>query len=249
MFGYASSLYTLALIAEKNKLNVEFKLAMSQGDKMFSHYEKKINEVFKCKVVEDYGLNEGIMIGQKKDLPYYYYYTPSVYIEIVDDEGNEVEDGKMGRIIATKLDGYAMPLIRFDTGDLGIMLPKEKYPAKRDLCFPLIETVVGRNTDIIKTNDGKVLIVHTFTGIFEYFPQIQQFQVVQNNKKCLIFKYIESKDFDPNVLFKIETMFRDRTNSTIDIKWERVEKILASKSGKPQLIINNLIKQSLTEIS
>ena len=249
LFGYASSLYSLAIIAEKNNLKCQFKIAMSQGDKLFEHYKKKIEEVFNCKVVEDYGLNEGIMIGQKKDLPYYYYYTPSVYLEVVDDEGNAVEDGKMGRIIATKLDGFAMPLIRYDTGDLGIMLPKEKYPVKRDLNFPLIETIIGRNTDIINTNDGKVLIVHTFTGIFEFFPEIKQFQVVQKQLDKIVFRYIKSDIFNSSVLLDIEIMFRERTKSSIQIEWESVEKIEASKSGKPQIIINELLKKSLSTIT
>jgi len=249
LFGYASSLYSLALIAEKNNIECKFKIAMSQGDKLFEHYKKKIEEIFKCKIVEDYGLNEGIMIGQKKDLPYYYYYTPSVFIEVVDDNGNAVEDGKMGRIIATKLDGFAMPLIRYDTGDLGVMLAKEKYPVKRDLNFPLIESIIGRNTDIINTHDGKVLIVHTFTGIFEFFSEIKQFQVVQKQLDKIVFRYIKSEKFNSSVLLDIEKMFRERTKSSIQIEWESVEKIETSKSGKPQIIINELLKKSLTEIT
>lgn len=246
LFGYASSLYALALIAEKHQLNITFRLAMSQGDKLFEHYRKKISAVFSCDVVEDYGLNEGIMIGQKKDLPYYYYYTPAVYIEIVDQQNQPVPDGTMGRIIATKLDGFAMPLIRYDTGDLGIMLPKEKYPAKRDLQFPLIESVVGRNTDIIQTPDGKTLIVHTFTGIFEFFSEIQQFQVVQKNKESITIRYIPAENFENKILHTIEALFRQRTHSNIPVHWEQVEYIAPSKSGKPQIIVNEMIQSSLT---
>ncbi len=248
LFGYASSLYEIAKVANKYKIDIQFDLAMSQGDKLFDHYVKEINMAFKCNVVEDYGLNEGFMIGQKKDLPYFYVYTPNVYLEILDENNNPVPDGHMGRIIATKLDGFAMPLIRYDTGDLGIMLPKEKYPQKRDLPFPLLEKVVGRNTDIIRTEDGKTLIVHTFTGIFEFFPEIQQFQVIHNNIESITFKYIPSVNFDQSVLIKIEKLFRERTQSNINIFWEKVNEILPSKSGKPQIVINNLIKQSLTEI-
>jgi phenylacetate-CoA ligase len=247
LFGYASSLYELAKVANKNKLNLQFDLAMSQGDKLFDHYAIEINKAFKCNVVEDYGLNEGFMIGQKKDLPFFYINSPNVYVEILDENNLPVPDGQMGRIIATKLDGYAMPLIRYDTGDLGIMLPREQYPKKRDLQFPLLEKVVGRNTDIIRTEDGKTLIVHTFTGIFEFFPEIQQFQVVQNKIDSIIFNYIPSDKFNKSVLMKIEELFRKRTHSSIEIIWEKVNEILPSKSGKPQIIINNLIKQSLTE--
>jgi len=248
LFGYASSLYEIARVANKHNLDVKFDKVMSQGDKLFDHYTKEIESAFKCDVVEDYGLNEGIMIGQKKDLPFFYVYTPNVFLEIVDDFGNRVEDGTMGRIIATKLDGYAMPLIRYDTGDLGVMLPKNKYPLNRAYNFPLLERVVGRNTDIIKTTDGKTLIVHTFTGIFEFFPEIQQFQVVQKTIDSITFRYIPSEQFEESVLQRIEVKFRELTASSIGIIWEKAYTIEPSKSGKPQIIINELLKRSQTEI-
>ena len=248
LFGYASSLYELAKIANKYKLNIQFDLAMSQGDKLFDHYITEIERAFKCNVVEDYGLNEGFMIGQKKDLPYFYISTPNVYVEILDDNNNQVLDGQIGRIVATKLDGYAMPLIRYDTGDLGVMLPREDYPKKRDLAFPLLSKVIGRNTDIIRTPDGKVLIVHTFTGIFEFFSEIKQFQVVQEIRSAITINYIPSHDFHISVIKKIEDVFRKRTRSDITIDWKEVNQILPSKSGKPQIIVNNMLKQSLTEL-
>lgn len=249
LFGYASSLYELANVAEKYGIEFSCRIAMSQGDKLFDHYKRKIETVFGCKVVEDYGLNEGIMIGQKKDLPYFYIYTPNVLLEIVNEEGNEVPDGEMGRIIATKLDGYAMPLIRYDTGDLGIKLPKERYPSTRDFQFPLLEKVVGRNTDIIKTHDGKMLVVHTFTGIFEFFPEIKQFQIIQNEPSGIEILFIRSETYDSEILQTIEDKIKERTQSSMNIKWHEVEEIPASKSGKPQLIINNLLRKSLTELT
>jgi phenylacetate-CoA ligase len=247
LFGYASSLYLMAQTAVKHKFNIKLDLAMSQGDKLFDHYLKEIKEAFGCKVVEDYGLNEGFMIGQKKDLPYFYIYTPNVFIEILDENNNPVKDGEMGRIIATKLDAFAMPLIRYDTGDLGIMLPKEKYPLKRDLAFPLLEKVVGRNTDIIKTKDGKNLIVHTFTGIFEFFPEIAQFQIHQNSLDSILVKFVPSETYYDTVLEKIAIQIVQRTQSDIHVIWEKVESIAPSKSGKPQLVVNNLISNSLSD--
>lgn len=248
LFGYASSLYVMAQVAQRHGLKVKFDKAMSQGDKLFDHYKKLIEDVFDTTVVEDYGLNEGIMVGQKKDLPYFYIYTPSVHIEIVDDKGNPVPDGEIGRAITTKLDGYAMPLVRYDTGDLAVKLPRDHYPEKRDLAFPLLERVVGRNTDLVKTPDGKTLIVHTFTGLFEFYPEIKQFQVVQNELESITIRYIPTKEFTPAILEALGAKFRERTKSSISIIWEAVEKIDASKSGKPQLIVNNLVKNSLTNV-
>lgn len=246
--GYASSLYVIAQIAKKHSLQIKFDKVISMGDKLFDHYKKLIEEVFNTEVVDAYGTNEGVMVGQTKDSPYFYIYTPSIYLEILDEFDHPLPDGILGRVVVTKLDGYAMPLIRYDTGDLAIKLPRSEYPIKRDYAFPLLEKVIGRNTDIIKTKDGKNLIVHTFTGIFEFFPEIKQFQVIQNEEDCIIIKYIKGVDFNKAVLDKIGVKFFERTGSLLSINWEEVEKIEASKSGKPQLIVNNLVNTSLSNI-
>ena len=248
LFGYASSLYEIAKISLKNNIGVNFDLAMSQGDKLFDHYSKTISAAFNCKVVEDYGMTEGFMVGQKVDLLYFYIYTPNIYIEVLSEHDEPVNVGETGRIILTKLDGFAMPLIRYDTGDLGVLLPKEKYPVHRKFNFPLLERVIGRNTDIIKTNDGKTLIVHTFTGIFEFYNEIKQFQVIQNNINNIIIKYVPDSSFLPEVLMRIENEIREKTRSNIAVIWEKVENIPPSSSGKPQIVINQLLSKSLSEI-
>jgi len=241
LFGYASSLYEFAKVAEKYRLNIKLEKALSQGDKLFNHYRQKISQVFKCDVVEDYGLSEGFMVGQKVDLPYYYIYSPSIYVEILDDENNPVKDGEMGRIILTKLDGFAMPLIRFDSGDLGIKLPSNKYPIKRKYNFPLLQKVIGRNTDIITSPNGKILVVHTFTGIFEHYSEIEQFQIIQDSKKLITVKYIPSDSFHQDILKKIEFDFYKQTKSDFIFKWDSVSHIKSSNSGKPEIIINKLL--------
>ncbi len=243
LFGFASSLYLMAKVSIKHNLDIRFTKVMSQGDKLFDHYIKTIKEAFNCDVVEDYGLSEGFMVGQKVDLKYFYIYTPSIFLEILDENNLPVKDGKIGRIILTKLDGYSMPLIRFDSGDLGVKLPFNEYPNNRRFSFPLLKQVIGRNTDIIKTRKGKNLIVHTFTGIFEFFDEISQFQIIQNNIDYIDIKYIPSNSFKFKILRKIENKFYGLTNADLKIRWIEVKIIMPSKSGKPEIIINNLIKK------
>jgi phenylacetate-CoA ligase len=47
------------------------------------------------------------------------------FIEIVDDEGMLVPDGAPGRIVITSLLKYAFPLIRYEIGDEGRILPQQ----------------------------------------------------------------------------------------------------------------------------
>ena len=236
--GYASSLYVLSQLAEESKASVKFKSAISWGDKLFDHYKKNIEKVFDCKIYETYGAGEGLMIASQKDLDFMYIMSPCVYVEILDDHGNEVADGEMGHVVVTSLIHKAMPLIRYKLGDLAIKLPKNKYPSHRELQLPILKKVVGRETDIVRTPNGKRLIVHSFTGVFEYYPSIKQFCVIQSNLSGIIIEFIRGADFEISVLDKIQNELLKFIAEDFKIDFKEVSNIPPTKSGKPQIIIS-----------
>lgn len=235
--GYASSLYVFACEAlKKNESTVKFDAAISWGDKMFGHYRDKITKAFGCRVYDTYGTTEGTMIAAQKDLDYYYIISPHVYLEILDENDNEVTDGSIGRVVVTRLDGFSMPLIRYANGDLAVKLPRDKYPVNRELAFPLLQMVVGRDTDIVHTASGKFLIVHFFTGIFEFFPEIRQFKVIQRELLSIDIEYIPGRNFSSGILRKIEQQMTDKLGEVLPVHWKEVQKINPTASGKPQII-------------
>ncbi len=240
--GYASSLYILASTAiEIGIKDVSFDAALSWGDKLFSHYRQKIKDAFGCRVFDIYGISEGMVIAAQKDLEYYYIFSPHVYLEILDNNDNEVPAGTLGRVVVTRLDGYSMPLIRYSTGDLAIKLPLDKYPTKKEFGFPLLERIIGRDTDIVRTASGKYMIVHFFTAIFEHYPQIKQFKVIQRDLGSIEIEYIRGREFNTAALKSIENQVNNYLNEEYPICWKEVSTIYPTKSGKPQ-IIQSLLK-------
>jgi len=246
--GYASSLHVLAEMAKKNKQKLHFKTAISWGDKLFEHYRKNIEEIFATQVYETYASSEGFMIAAQKDLPYMYIMSTDVYIEILDDNGNEVPDGEMGHLIVTKLNNFSMPLIRYRIGDLAIKLPLENYPKQREYAYPLLQKVIGRDTDLIKTRSGKYMIVHSFTGIIEHYPEIKQYTVLQNDLDGIVIQYIADKNFEIKILDKIEQKIRKSLQEdSFYIHFKEVDSITPTASGKPQIIQSFLEKNTLSE--
>lgn len=241
LVGYASSLNVIALIAMQNNYKIQFKTIISLGDKLFDHYEKNLTKAFASKVYDTYGCNEGFLIASQKDLKYKYIMSPHVYLEILDDDHNPVPDGEMGNIVVTRLDGYSMPLIRYQIGDLGIKLPRDEYPTKRDYNYPLLKKIVGRETDIVKVKNGSTLIVHTFTGVFEFYPEIKQFKVIQENLDGITIEFIKSESFNSNTLNLIMVELQNHIkDDSFNIIFKEVKTIAPTKSGKPQIIESKL---------
>lgn len=237
--GYASSLYILSLFSKKN-IKVKFSGAVSWGDKLFKHYKNSINSSFDINVKDTYGTAELVMLAAQYDLDYMYIMSNNVFIEILDDYGNDVKEGEMGNVVVTNLNAYAMPLIRYKIGDLAIKLPKNLYPDDRKLNYPILKKVVGRDTDIIKTKSGKKLTVHSFTGIFEYYKEIIQFCIIQNNLESILIKIIISKSFTQVILNSLKIELMALSNHELELKFENVDYIPPTPSGKPQIVISNL---------
>lgn len=85
--------------------------------------------------------------------------------------------GESGEIVVTHLDAYAMPMIRYRTGDVGRLLPQ------RCLCgrgLPLMDVIAGRTTDFLCTPDGDVKHALSIIYPLRETRGIRQFRVVQH---------------------------------------------------------------------
>lgn len=235
--GYASGLYTYALLAEEMGIDdIHFNAVISWGDKVFAHYRKKIESVFHTRVFDTYGCTEGMMIAGQCEEGSYHILSPHVYLELLDEEGKEVAPGELGYVVATRLDAFSMPLIRYYLGDLAIReAPDQKCACERP--FPMLRQIIGRDTDIVRTRSGKQLIVHFFTGIFEHMPEVRQFRVIQKSLDGIELEYIPDPAlFKPAVLADIKKRIEAKLGEPLMISFREVNHIPATPSGKPQII-------------
>lgn len=241
--GYASSLNVYAQVAMEEGIDIKFDGVISWGDKLFDSYKNNIRKAFgNPTFAEVYGTTEGFMIAGLCSEGNHHILTPHIYLELLDKNGNEVKPGELGYVVVTRLDAYSFPLIRYYLGDMAIK-QDETATCKCGRHFPLLQKIVGRDTDIVHTPKGKALIVHFFTYVFEHEPAIQQFRVIQKQADHLEIEYIPGKGFTPEVLNKISATICEKAEEVFPIKFVEVKVIPATASGKPQLVRNTLIKK------
>jgi phenylacetate-CoA ligase len=235
--GYSSSLNLFANVSRKYNLSdFYFKGVISLGEKMVDEYRMNIREVFRCPVYETYGSGEGLLIASQNDLESLYINMPHVFLELLDEDGNEVPDGQPGYVVVTSLIHYSMPLIRYKIGDLAVRLPGDEYPKGRAYNMPLLKKVIGRSTDVLKTPSGNYLSVHSFTGLFAKHPQIRQFKVVRRTFDKLEVQYIQDEKFNEDLLSHIKKKIVEEITNEFEIDFKQVEHIAPLESGKPQII-------------
>ena len=237
--GYPSALNEIAKHALEQDQKTSFMALISYGDKLFDNYAKNFENAFDDPtIINTYGCAEGLLMACTADLPYYYIMSPHVVVEILDDAGNKVPDGTLGNVVVSCLTNKAMPLLRYRLGDLGILLPKDAYPENRRFNYPLLQTLVGRETDVIKTPNGNTLIVHSFTGIIEYIDEIKQFKILQQSATKIDVQYLTDHG-GPLAEASLQHLIKkltELTESTMQFEFHKVDAIAPSPSGKPQII-------------
>ncbi len=70
-----------------------------------------------------------------------------IYVEIIDEQGNPVNDGEVGEVVVTPLGVQGMPLMRFKTGDMSFII-SEKCSCGRTT--KRIGPVLGRKAQLLK---------------------------------------------------------------------------------------------------
>ncbi len=240
--GYAGSLYRLASRALETKREIKLRAVSSWGDNLYAHYRRSLEKAFQTKVYDSYGCAEGITVaaqcGHENN---YHLYSPFVLVEVVDDSGQPLPPGQSGHLLLTRLQAGAMPLIRYRVEDRGMLGDHRECPCGRR--SPLMLQIEGRDTDIVMTRSGNHLIVHFFTGIFEYFHEIKNFQVVQRRPGHITIYLVPSKEITSAALQKMQNTLYE-AGADLEMEFEVVTEIPCAKSGKRRFVINEWKRQN-----
>lgn len=240
LWGYPGSIYFLAKRAKERGWNQPLIGAATWGDNLYAHYREMIESAFHTRVTDTYGIGEGTQISaQCGEGTHYHIFSTDVITEFLDDQDRPVPDGEVGNVIVTRLHPGPQPLIRYKIGDIAISGGWRKCACGRG--FEILESVQGRDTDVIVTPSGNRLIVHFFTGILEYFTQVETFQIVQEESESIRLLIVPNAGYNSEVADEILRQLREK-GADIDIHIELVQDVPVGKSGKRRFVINRMQK-------
>jgi phenylacetate-CoA ligase len=102
-----------------------------------------------------------------------------------------------------------------------------------------MESIQGRDTDVVVTPSGNRLIVHFFTGILNHFPEVESFQVVQETPGQILVRVVPAVGFSEETPPRIVAALRAR-GADLEIEVEPVQEIPVAPSGKRRFVISRL---------
>jgi phenylacetate-CoA ligase len=234
--GYSSALESICRYLDKNEPNTRINnvsaiIAMSEG--ISENSKNSLKHYFGTQPVSRYSnVENGILAQQSIDgSDEFRINWASYHIEILEINNNQsVPNGKPGRIVITDLFNYAMPMIRYDTGDIGIL------DYSNDRKKVVLKNVEGRKMDMVFDTNGDLVSSFTITNNMWLYPEIRQYQFLQLDKSDYLFKLNLSGKFEREALLISE--FKTYFGLDASIKVEYVDEIPLLNSGKRKKVIN-----------
>lgn len=235
---FASSLTLIAKYIVRNgfvpKARIESFITLSEALDPWT--KETIERVYCTHVYSRYSNQElGIMAQQTDGTNNFMVNTGSFFFEILDmEEDKPVKDGEQGRIVVTDFFNRAMPLIRYDTGDVAVVKPGSRMNGQ--LVF---ESIGGRRVDCVIDTKGNTLSPYVINNPMHEFLEIQQYQFIQEGEKeyRILINLKEDKPFETEG--EVVKTLQSYLGSDAMIRVGYVKAIPVMKSGKVKSIINN----------
>lgn len=222
MWCYVESIDLLANFVKKNNINTYSpKFIITTAGTLYSEIRKNIEDVFSCSVYNQYGSREvgviAIECKQKKGLHDFFW---SNYIEVIDT-----------KIYITSLNNFAMPIIRYDIGDIAIAA--DKYQCACGCNNLKFREIKGREICHFKTKDGNIIHGQYFIHQFYFIDWVKKFQIVQKDYDVIECRIVlNNNEINTNQINKIEQNIKLVMGYECKIIWTYLDEVLSLSSGK-----------------
>lgn len=215
------------------KANVRSVIAMSESLNDFT--KEHMKKYFGSTCVSRYSnVENGIIAQQDVDGSNEYYINlASYHVEILNVDNDTVcEYGKPGRIVITDLYNFGMPMIRYDTGDIGVM----KLMTVNGKQVPVLDKIEGRRMDMVFSTTGGLVSSFTITNTMWKYTELKQYQFIQKGSREYLFKLNCEKPFEKEIQLVQE--FKEYFGQDAMIAVEYVDEIPLLDSGKRKKVMN-----------
>jgi phenylacetate-CoA ligase len=236
--GYPSTMYILAKYLTTQKTAFPLKAAFTSSETLMPHQRETIEQAFSCRLYDFYGMAERVAFATECETHDGKHVNMDFgIVEAISKNGVPADFGSMGRIVATGLHNYAMPLIRYQTSDVTAL---RKDPCSCGRGFVLMENITTKDEDIVTTKDGRYIsssiinaVTHNLTSIFEH-------QVIQDDLDHLKLRIVKKPQFsDSDRDFLLEKL-SEIAGEGMKIEIEYVDGIPRTAAGKFRWVISKV---------
>lgn len=241
LFGYPSVFSLIAKTAQSHNIDLTglgIKVVFVTSERLYPYQREVIESVFDAPVANGYGSRDAGFIAHQCPHGKMHISAEDIVIEIIDSEGNPVEDGQKGEIVVTHLATSDFPFIRYKTGDVAAI---DTEPCSCGRGLPSLKDIEGRTTDFVVAQDGTVMHGLALIYVLRELQGINEFKIIQESKELTrIQLVVPNNEISKELSNDIVSGFKQRLGDSVEVTLELVEKIEAEKSGKFRYVISKV---------
>ncbi len=234
--AYPSNISIVADYMIRNNLPpIDSIVAILPGsENLFTPQRELIQKAFNCRILGWYGHGEISALGGECECSTDYHMFPSYGItELVDASNNSItKPGVLGEIVATGFNNNVMPLVRYKTGDMGVLAEGSCQCGRQ---WQRLSKVEGRKQELVVTADGKVITLTAlvFGQHYKAFSNIIRMQLAQKVPGEIVIRIEPSEMYSVrNDEKDIKRKIDDATESSFKVSFEYPDSISRTARGK-----------------
>jgi phenylacetate-CoA ligase len=157
--------------------------------------------------------------------------------EFLDDQGDPVGPGEIGRVVVTDLSGTLMPFIRYDQGD---RVEYQEVSDSRGVTRRMLRRILGRDDDYVVLPDGRRATFDIIYEVVDEYHGIHQFRIIQRETTLFDVQVVADEAY----LASIRRELTARLQSVLfpEARYEvvPVDRIEADPNGKTRIFISEV---------
>ena len=233
--GYTSSIVLFGKYLQARNIILTdicptLKVCMVTSEMLFEEDKILLEKHLGIPIVNEYGASELDLIAFQNANGAWQVNSETLFVEVLDENNQEVPKGIEGKIVITSLYNKAHPFIRYEIGDIGIL--DEKSTAKH----PILKKLIGRTNDVAILPSGKKAPGLTFyyvtKSIIEDDGNVKEFIIRQTKLDSFEIEYVSSETLSSEQIMKIEKAIATYLEPGLQFTYHRKEVLERTKRGK-----------------
>jgi phenylacetate-CoA ligase len=234
ILGYSSALHRLARYVVDTGEAGDFglRVIISGAEVLAPPARQQIQAAFGCPVADRYANEEnGVLACKMPGEDHFRVNRASFHIELLQPERDvPALPGRPGRVVVTDLYNRAMPLIRYETGDLAIV------GEVVDGTVVTLLGVEGRSADVIHSVTGVPISEAMADMILVEFDDLVRYQLVQEDASTYVLRVVlGATPYGPD---RLSAWLRRMLGASASIRVDTVDDIPLRSNAKFRPLLN-----------
>ena len=227
--GFPSSTDLLAKRLLSRGERIPVPIVLLSAEPTYPDQRARIAEALRAEVFTFYGAREcGWIASECRERHRLHVNSGDVLVEADPD----------GRILVTDLVNRAMPLVRYEVGDVGALDPA---PCPCGDPRPVIDRLDGRLVDTFTLPSGRRVpgMLPDTRGRQLRMEGVLEAQLVQETPSTLVVRFVRGPNFAPAYLDEFRTRLDELFFGELSISFQETDRILPGPGGKVRWCVSN----------